>query len=93
MENVYVINGANIFSKCNNSSKQIQHYTIIRATKKNDYAYIIMNSEQIGSAFFKDKFYIQLMKNNFVFDHNHLSSKYLEGTFQVRVLSYFSLIL
>ena len=48
-----------------------------------------MNSEQIGSAFFNDKFYIQLMKNNCFFDHNHLSSKYLERTFQVGVLSYF----
>ena len=50
---------------------------------------IIMNSEQVGSVFFKDKFYIQLIKNNFVFDYDHLSSKYLKETSQVTVQSYF----
>ena len=48
-----------------------------------------MNSEQIGSVVFENKFYIQLMKNNFVFDYNHLTSNYLEETFEVKVLSYF----
>ena len=48
-----------------------------------------MNSEQIGSVVFKNKFYIQLMKNNFVFDYNQLTSNYLEETFEVKVLSYF----
>ena len=48
-----------------------------------------MNSEQIGSPALVNKFYIQLMKNNFVFDYNHLSSKFLEDTFQVKVLSHY----
>ena len=29
------------------------------------------------------------MKNNLVFDNNHLSSKYLEETFQIKTHSYF----
>ena len=48
-----------------------------------------MNSEQIGPVVFENKFYIQLMKNTFIFDYNHLTSKYLEETFQLKVLSYF----
>ena len=40
---------------------------LLEAQKKNDCVYIIMNSEQMGSVFFEDKFSIKLMKNNFFF--------------------------
>ncbi len=113
MENVYVINGANIFSEnaiilankfniklvTDFKPKARDIYIVFGAhdialqlleqQKKSDCVYIIMNSEQIGSVVFENKFYIQLMKNNFVFDYNHLTSNYLEETFEVKVLSYF----
>ena len=113
MENVYVINGTNIFSEnaiilankfniklvIDFKPKARDIYIVFGAhdialqlleqQKKSDCVYIIMNSEQIGSVVFENKFYIQLMKNNFVFDYNHLTSNYLEETFQVKVLSYF----
>ena len=113
MENVYVINSANIFSEnaivlankfktklvtdFNPKAKDIYivfgaydiAIQLLEAQKNNGCVYIIMNSKQIGSAFFEDKLYLQLMKNNFVFDYNHLSSKFLDEAFQVKVLSYF----
>ena len=113
MENVYVINGANIFSEnaiilankfniklvTDFKPKARDIYIVfgahdialqlLEAQKNSDCVYIIMNSEQIGSVVFENKFYIQLMKNNFVFDYNHLTSNYLEETFEVKVLSYF----
>ena len=62
---------------------------LLEAQTNSDCVYIIMNSEQIGSTFFEGKYFIKLMKNNFVFDYNRLSSKYFTETFQVKVLSYF----
>ena len=62
---------------------------LLEAQKKSDCVCIIMNSEQIGSVVFENKFYIQLMKKNFVFDCNHLSSKNLEQTIQVKILLFY----
>jgi len=55
----------------------------------NTFGYIIMNSEQSDSQFMKNKYYISLMKRNFVMDYNTLSANYLKETFDIKVLSYF----
>ncbi len=52
-------------------------------------SYIIMNSEQIGSNYFHNKYYLRLLKENILFDYNHLTSKYLKDTFDIDCLSYF----
>ena len=51
--------------------------------------YIVFNSEQIGSPFFYNKFYIELLKNNVLIDYNHLTSKYLKDTYNIKTYSYF----
>ena len=57
--------------------------------KDSSYGYIIMNSEQIHSQFFKNKYYIQLMKRNVVFDYNRITSDYLKKAHDVKVLSFY----
>lgn len=57
--------------------------------KNSSYGYIIMNSEQIHSQFFKNKYYIQLMKRNVVFDYNTITSDYLKKAHDVKVLSFY----
>lgn len=57
--------------------------------KNSSYGYIIMNSEQIHSQFFKNKYYIQLMKRNVVFDYNRITSDYLKKAHDVKVLSFY----
>ena len=52
-------------------------------------SYIIMNSEQIGSNYFHNKYYLRLLKENILFDYNHLTSKYIKDTFDIDTLSYF----
>ena len=61
----------------------------IQLRKNASFGYIIMNSEQIESQFFKNKYYIELMKRNIVFDFNTLSADYLKTTHKVKVLSFF----
>jgi len=61
----------------------------IQLRKNASFGYIIMNSEQIESQFFKHKYYIELMKRNIVFDFNTLSAEYLKKTHSIKVLSYF----
>jgi hypothetical protein len=61
----------------------------IQFRKNNSFGYIIMNSEQINSQFFKNKYYISLMKRNIVFDYNTLTTEYLKETHSIKVLSYF----
>ena len=61
----------------------------IQLRRNASFGYIIMNSEQIESQFFKHKYYIELMKRNIVFDFNTLSAEYLKKTHKIKVLSYF----
>ena len=61
----------------------------VQLRKNASFGYIIMNSEQIESQFFKHKYYIELMKRNIVFDFNTLSAEYLKKTHKIKVLSYF----
>lgn len=52
------------------------------------YGYIIMNSEQPSSNQLKDKYYIELMKKNIVFDYHSVSSDYLKQTHGIITRSY-----
>ena len=61
----------------------------VQFRKNNSFGYIIMNSEQKESQFFKNKYYISLMKRNIVFDYNTLTTDYLTETHNIKVLSYF----
>ena len=57
--------------------------------KNSSFGYVILNSEQIHSQFFKNKYYIQLMKRNVVCDYNTLTCDYLRQNFDVKVFSYY----
>jgi hypothetical protein len=71
-------------------SHEMSHQLLeIQLRKNASFGYIIMNSEQIESQFFKNKYYIELMKRNIVFDFNTLSAEYLKTTHKIKVLSYF----
>ena len=61
----------------------------IQYRKNNSFGYVILNSEQIHSQFFKNKYYIKLMKNNVVCDYNTLTSDYLRQNFEIKVFSYY----
>lgn len=61
----------------------------IQFRKNSSFGYVILNSEQINSQFFKNKYYINLMKRNVVFDWNTHTSAYLKETFDIKVFSYF----
>ena len=52
------------------------------------YYYVIMQSEVSQSTYLQDKFYIELMKSNFVFDFSNISAKYLKDTFDINVKSF-----
>jgi hypothetical protein len=61
----------------------------VQFRKNSSFGYIIMNSEQIHSQFMKNKYYIQLMKRNVVFDYTTINTDYLRKTHDIKVLSYF----
>jgi len=65
------------------------HLLEVQFRKNNSFGYIIINSEQIESQFFKNKYYVSLMKRNVVFDYNSLTIDYLKETHNIKVLSYF----
>lgn len=55
---------------------------------KHSYGYIIMNSEPPSSNTLRNKYYIELMKTNIVFDYHSISSEYLKTTYDINVRSY-----
>ena len=61
----------------------------VQYRKNSSFGYVILNSEQIHSQFFKNKYYIQLMKRNVVCDYNTLTCDYLRQNFDVKVFSYY----
>ena len=61
-----------------NSQKQMAH----------TFGYVIMNSEPPLSQFMANKFYIELMKNNVVFDYSNISAAYLKKTYGINVKSF-----
>ena len=71
-------------------SHELAHQLLeVQFRKNNSFGYIIMNSEQTESQFFKNKYYISLMKRNIVFDYNTLTTEYLKENHGIKVLSYF----
>ena len=69
---------------------EMSHQLLECQFRKNScYGYIIMNSEQIHSQFLKNKYYIEMMKRNVVFDYNTITADYLKKTHNIKVLSYF----
>ena len=60
----------------------------IQNNHQHSFGYIIMNSEQPSSKQLKIKYYIELMKNNIVFDYHTESSNYLKETFGIITKSY-----
>ena len=51
--------------------------------------YVIFNSEQPSSRFFKDKFYLRLLRENVVFDYANNNIKYLNEVLKIKVYSTF----
>jgi len=69
---------------------EMAHQLLEAQFRKNaSYGYIIMNSEQIHSQFMKNKYYIELMKRNVVFDYTTINTDYLKKTHDIKVLSYY----
>lgn len=60
----------------------------VQYRKNSSFGYIILNSEQIHSQFFKNKFYLQLMKRNVVCDYNAITPDWLKEN-DIKVFSYF----
>jgi len=76
---LYIVYGAHEKSiELLNAQKQMQ----------NTFGYIIMNSEPPLSQFMANKFYIELMKNNVVYDYNNISAAYLKKTYGINVKSF-----
>jgi len=55
---------------------------------KNTFGYIILQSEQPSSIHIKNKYYIELMQNNIVFDFHSISSEYLEKNYKIITRAY-----
>tara|TARA_R110000803_G_scaffold8624_1_gene27655 strand:- start:632 stop:1609 length:978 start_codon:yes stop_codon:yes gene_type:complete len=53
------------------------------------FGYVILNSEQVDSQFFKNKYYLKLMKSNVVCDYNSLTPEVLKTKHDIKVFSYF----
>ena len=51
--------------------------------------YIILNSEQIESPFLKNKNYIKLLKDNYVFNYSNVITKWLETNFDIKICGSF----
>jgi hypothetical protein len=76
---LYIVYGAHEKSiELLNSQKQMQH----------TFGYVIMNSEPPLSQFMANKFYIELMKNNVVFDYSNISAIHLKKTYGINVKSF-----
>lgn len=71
-------------------SHELAHQLLeIQFRKNNSFGYVILNSEQVDSQFFKNKYYLSLMKRNIVVDYNTITAQYLKQNHDIKVLSYF----
>lgn len=61
----------------------------IQEERKFNFGYIILNSEQEESQFMKNKYYLQLMKSNVVFDYSNKNMDFLKSNFNIKTFSYF----
>ena len=76
---LYIVYGAHEKSiELLNAQKQMQH----------TFGYVIINSEPPLSQFMANKFYIELMKNNVVFDYSNISAIHLKKTYGINVKSF-----
>jgi len=76
---IYIVYGAH--------EKSIELLTY-QKNSEYSYGYIIMNSEQPSSNQLKNKYYIELLKKNIVFDYHSVSSDYLKETHGIITRSY-----
>lgn len=68
----YIIFGAHGYS-----------YKLLLYHYKYNTKYIIINSEQPSSQFFKNKYYINILKKFLVLDYNNISNKFLKDSFGI----------
>ena len=69
---------------------EISHQLLQMQYKYNSsFGYVILNSEQEDSQFFKNKYYLKLMKSNVVCDYNSLTPEVLKAKHDIKVFSYF----
>lgn len=69
---------------------EISHHLLEAQFRSNmSFGYIILNSEQINSQFFKNKYYLELMKRNVVCDYNSLTADWLKENHKIKVFSFF----
>ena len=69
---------------------EISHQLLQMQYRMNScFGYFILNSEQENSQFFKNKYYLKLMKQNVVCDYNSLTPEVLKKKHDIKVFSYF----
>ena len=78
-KNYYIVFGAHI--------KSVELYNIQNTNK---IKFIIMNSESEQSDHFRNKYYIKLLKNNYVFDYSQSNIKFLKTNFNIVCLGTFN---
>lgn len=69
--------------------KAVELYTI-QKTLKNSIGYIIYNSEQVCSDYWRNKYYLMLCRENVVFNYSTLLAKDLEKKFKIPTYSFFN---
>lgn len=78
---IYIVLGAH--------EKAVELY-MMQKQMNNSIGYIIYNSEQAGSDFWKNKYYVMLCKENVVFNYSIQLSKELEKKFKISTHSFFN---
>lgn len=78
---IYIVLGAH--------EKAVELYTM-QKQNNNTFGYIIYNSEQACSDFWKNKYYVMLCKENVVFNYSNQLAKDLEKKFKITTYSFFS---
>lgn len=78
---LYIVLGAH--------DKAVELYTRQKQSN-NDFGYIIYNSEQACSDFWKNKYYVMLCRDNVVFNYSNDLAKELEKKFKITTHSFFN---
>ena len=78
---IYIVLGAH--------EKAVELY-MMQKQMNNSIGYIIYNSEQAGSDFWKNKYYVMLCKENVVFNYSIQLAKELEKKFKISTHSFFN---
>ena len=64
-------------------------HVLLESQKRCNCRYLILNSEHYSSMVFKNKYYLQLLKENFVCDYLPENRQWLKENYNINVLSYF----